>query len=377
MHNRLREREILTRKLEAGVNIHMPAPRRIGKTWTIAHLADDLRKSGWRAIEIDVEGVRTGHEFARALCTRIEAQQPTRDRAGAHLKQRLRNLLGGRWGSDPKEAIGKVDPIEFSEALVESLASHEAKTAIIIDEVAYFFLALAEQDPKEAHAFAYKLRALQQRYRTVRWLLTGSVGLDTVARRHGLEGAFVDFETFVLEPFTPDKARSFLRDPTIQGQFTHAFDADDADLDWMFEQLGWLAPYYLRLIANEVRPSQSRDDGRAVATQQDIDAAIDRLLQPNRRSEFAVWREHVHKNLPAADRGVANSVLEALAETPQGETLDTLLARIRTQDGSVNNRQLADVLGMLQTDGLTMQSNGRHAFRSGLVRRHWHEYGSN
>ena len=59
MHDRLRERRLLKRKLEAGLSIHMPAPRRIGKTWTIGRLADDLRDDGWHVIEIDVEGMGT------------------------------------------------------------------------------------------------------------------------------------------------------------------------------------------------------------------------------------------------------------------------------------------------------------------------------
>src|SRR5271168_2083879 len=112
MHNRHQERGLLKRKLGAGLSIHMPAPRRIGKTWTIGRLAADLGADGWRVIEIDVEGMRTPGEFARNLCARIEAQIPARDRFKTHAVLRFNNLLGGGWGDKPLDALGKVDPIE-------------------------------------------------------------------------------------------------------------------------------------------------------------------------------------------------------------------------------------------------------------------------
>ena len=375
MHNRLQERGRLKRKLEAGLSIHMPAPRRIGKTWTVGRLAADLRDDGWHVIEIDVEGMRTPREFARDLCARIEAQNSIRDRVKTHVMQRLTNLLGGSWGDKPLDALGKVDPIEFAETLIASLDESGEKTAIIIDEVSYFFLALAEEDAKEAHAFAYKLRALQQRYKKVRWLITGSIGLDTIARRYGLEGAFVDFETFVLEPFTADEALSYMRDPAMQQRFNHSFDASDADFVATFSKLGWLAPYYLDLIANEVRPSIAGAAGvSATATQADLDAAFEKLMQPNRRSAFAVWREHVDKNLPKPDRAVARHILDVLSKNPEGENEDTLLAQASHAIGSVTKSQLREILAMLVNDGLIAKCGQRYAFPSGLVRRYWHEY---
>jgi hypothetical protein len=375
MHNRETERTQLRRKLQAGLSIHMPAPRRIGKTWTVTRLASDLRDAGWHAIEVDVQGMRTPNEFARELCLRIEAQNSLKERFKAHALQRIGNLLGGDWGSAPLDALGRVDPIEFAETLIGALNDSNEKTAVIIDEVAYFFLALAEEDRKAAHAFAYKLRALQQRYKNVRWLLTGSIGLDTIARRYELEGAFVDFETFVLEPFTPEEALSYMRDSSLRQQLNHPFDASDADFNAMFAELGWLSPYYLKMVANEVRPSIiATNSDLSIATKTDFDAAFKKLLQPNRRSEFAVWPEHIRKNLPIEDRTIANHILNGLCHDSDGETIDTLIARASHIQRDVTKRQVTDILAMLCNDGLLVFLNGRYSFRSGLITRYWREY---
>jgi uncharacterized protein len=375
MHNRPQERSQLKRKLEAGLSIHMPAPRRIGKTWTIGHLATDLRADGWHVIEIDVEGKRTPQEFARELCMRIEAQQPIRDRFKTHAVQRLNALLGGKWGDKPLDAVGKVEPIDFAETLIASLDEAAEKTAIIIDEISFFFLALAEADAKEAHTFAYNLRALQQRYRKVRWLITGSIGLHTIARRYGLEGAFVDFETFVLEPFTADEALSYMRDPIIQQRFNQSFNASDADFRVIFAKLGWLAPFYLNLLANEVRPSIAGAVGAySTATLADLEAAFEKLLQPNRRFDFAVWREHLEKNLPQSEHAIAKQVLNHLSRNQEGETDNTLLAKISQSNKATTKSQLREVLAMLVNDAFIIKANARYAFRSGLVRQYWQEH---
>jgi uncharacterized protein len=98
------------------------------------------------------------------------------------------------------------------------------------------------------------------------------------------------------------------------------------------------------------------------------------LLQPNRQSEFAVWHEHISKNLPDADRALAEKMLNALSTTTEGETEDTMLAQAVQIQGSASKRQVRDILDMLLNDGLLAKNDNRYAFRSGLVRRYWREY---
>jgi hypothetical protein len=374
VHQRSTERQQLARKLESGRNIHMPAPRRIGKTWTIKRLAIDLRQAGWQAIEADVQAMSSPEQFAAELCARIEAETDTAARIKAHVMQRFTNLLGGGWGDKPLDAVGRVNPLQFAETLIAGLNDSGKNTVVFVDEIAYFFLAFAQKDAKGAYDFAYQLRAWQLRYQNVRWLITGSIGLDTIAHRYNFQGAFVDFDTFVLLPFTKDEARSFLRDPMTQKQFNHPFQASDAELDAMFDDLGWLAPFYLRLVANEVRPLVAAGGKIGHAAKADFDAAFERLLQPDRKGEFAVWHEHISKNLPVADQAVARHVLGVLSQNPAGEIEDTLVAQLSLAQPGVTRRQMRDVLNMLSNDGMLVKSDTRWRFRSGLVRRYWREY---
>ncbi|MGB0696001.1 MAG: AAA family ATPase [Rhodospirillaceae bacterium] len=374
MHKREKERALLKRKLEAGVNIHMPAPRRIGKTWLLKRLAEDLPKNQWHVIDFDVQGMSSPKEFAKKLCQRIQNHSSIAQKFWANVKQRLNTLSNGASVTDPKEALGQLDPIEFCETLVASLDAQEGRTAILIDEIAYFFLKLAEQNPEEAYSFAYKLRSLQLGYTSVQWVMTGSIGLDVIARRFDLEGAFVDFEIFVLEPFTPDEARSFLRDPIFYNQMTAPFDADDDDFNWLFEQLGWLAPYYLKSVANAVRPSTLGQDNKPKATRGDLEKAYDALLQSNRTSEFAVYPEHIDKNLRPEDRFIARHCLDTPSAHPGGEREETIIASITGRHSDKTRRNVKDVLNILANDGLLIRQGDRWKFLSGLIRGYWQRH---
>lgn len=370
MHARTKEREALKRKLEARVNIHMPAPRRIGKTWTINRLAEDLRKAQWLVVELDVQGMSCPEVFARKLCQKIQAQLPAKANFLVGIKQRFENIIGNDWQGTPLEALGRMDPISFLEALIEELSKTQSNAAIFVDEIAFFVLAFADKSPDSAKEFFYQLRSIQLANRSVRWLLTGSIGLDVVAERFGLGGAFVDLERFTLEPFTEEQARSFLRDSATQNAFNHRFHANDVDLTHMFVELGWLAPYYLKLIGNEIRPSGEQTEGILTATKDDIEAAFSRLLEPGRKADFAVWKEHIDKNLPQPDREIARKVLNKLSQVVDGETIDTLNASFPVDTA----RQVRVVLDILRNDGLVQKTAERYSFRSGLIRRYWKEY---
>lgn len=313
MHNRATERAALKRKLVAGVSIHMPAPRRIGKTWLLARLAEDLRADNWLVVEVDVEGMRTTAAFASELCRRIEASCPTRVGFTANFRARIKQVIGGDWNGSFTDALGRLDPLEFTDELIATI-SDRTDAVVLIDEIAYFVLECAASDPEATHELhppeSYP-PALPKSPR----LLTGSIGLDVVARRHGLEGALADLELFPLGPFTTEEARSFMCDAAIVARFTHPFTASDDDLNWMFKEMGWLSPFYLDLVANQVRPSVAPSDGQPpTATRADFEAAFAALLAPGRQSHFAVFREHIKKNLPPADAEIAWAMLDALSE---------------------------------------------------------------
>jgi hypothetical protein len=373
MPDRKTERAEINRILSNRSSIQMLAPRRVGKTWLMHRMVEDLQAQGWATVFTDVEGVRTEHEFLREICRKIEDTSSMSQKVFGHLSHRLKRITTGDWEGNPIQAIGKIDPKEFSEALVASLNS-QGDTFILVDEISVFVSVLLAKDERATLDFLYHLRELRQSFPRVRWLLTGSIGLDVVARRAGLHGALVDLEIFPLAPFTEVAARAYLDGICDTRQVRWPFALDDAAFAHLAQELGWLSPFYLNLIADRIRPTGGpAPNGRATACSGDVDTALNELLEPTFRGNFATWEEHLQKNFPPIESDRLHVILCILCENADGETFGTLQARLGTQTAE-SVRDLKNHLSALSNDGFLHELQGRWRFRSGLLRRYWLRY---
>ncbi len=375
MHTRKTERAELRRLLLSGVSVQMLAPRRVGKTWLMQEVAKDLTAAGWSAILVDLEGMRTEDEFLAALCQEIEKVQDIKTRVTAHLTQRLKQLLGGSWDDAPMRALGKVDPQDFADALISALNAQGGDTVILVDEIALFVMERLKRNEEETNSFLYRLRRLRQKYPKVRWLFTGSIGLDVVARRANLQGALVDLEIFPLEAFTIDEARSYVSTLIAAGSLRTAFSLDDEAFTHFAKAVGWLTPYYIKLVLDRIRPTGPPAPGfPAAATPADIDRAVEMLLSPYYRGVFATWEEHLDKNFPEEDATALQDILDVCCEEADGETESTIQARISATNANLTTRRLKDLLTALAVAGFIEIAQDRWRFTSNLMRRYWLRY---
>ncbi len=374
MPNRKDERAEIIRMLALFASIQMLAPRRVGKTWLMHELVKDLRARGWLTVFVDVEGMGSEDEFLRELCRKIEEIGTSSQWVFNHLTQRLKQLTSGAWEGNPVAAIGRIDPKAFSEALVASLNT-QGDTLILVDEISLFVKHQLERDEQATKQFLYHLRKLRQAYPNVRWLLTGSIGLDVVARRAGLQGALVGLDIFALKPFSEPSARNYLNALCETDSVRWPFEMDDAAFEFLVSELGWLAPYYLKLLADRIRPTgEMGQSGRPTAKIADIERAFDELLLPEYRGYFATWEEHIDKNFPREDAILLFEFLEICCEQAEGEAFATLQARLAGSHAALTPRDMKNLLTALANDGFLMDLNSRWRFRSGLLRRYWLRY---
>jgi hypothetical protein len=195
-----------------------------------------------------------------------------------------------------------------------------------------------------------------------------------VARRAGLHGALVDLEIFPLAPFTEVAARAYLDGICDTRQVRWPFALDEAAFAHLTQELGWLSPFYLNLIADRIRPTGGpAPNGHTTACSGDVDAALDELLEPTFRGHFSTWEEHLQKNFPPIESDRLHAILYILSENADGETFATLQARLGTQTAE-SVRDLKNHLSALTNDGFLHELQGRWRFRSGLLRRYWRKY---
>lgn len=370
--DRTQETATLWRHFREGRNLLMLAPRRIGKTVLINHLRDHASEQGFRAIVLDVEGYREEKDFFRQCCSAIQEELSTGAKVMTALGERLSRVLHGKnETSDWRQWLVQTDWREFADHLLAHLDEHgnEAPWLILVDELPVFLQALKKRDGDHAIGdFLYWLRNMRQKYRRVRWLYTGSIGLDSIARRHSVEGALNDLEPFPLAPFDAATARGFLADIARRRGYEVATEAANRIL----ERLGWLSPYYLEKIAEDAC-AQAMSAG--VLDEARATAAMDNMLDLSKRTYWSTWREHLDRNFPEPERSRLYAVLEAAARDVTGVSRDTLLAAFNKGGEAVTRADLRPLLDTLLADGyLAVDADHRYRFRMNLLREWWLRY---
>ncbi len=371
IHERPQEREDLRAELLQGSSFLVLAPRRVGKTWLMKRLAEDMTEEGWLCITIDLQGKTEEEQFLRELCQKIEETKSLKARVVGQIGQRFRQAAAGWEDGNLADVVGEIDHREFLDALVKSLNEEDRPTLILIDELALFIQALVAQNVDQAKSLLYHLRKLMQAYPNVRWFLTGSVGLDAISRQHGIEGGLLGIELFPLEPFTREEAESFIEEMNAQRRVRKPFSFANGAFDYLIDELGWLSPYYIEHVVKLIRP----DGDPPTASRETVESGFARILHPSCRTHFAGWDEHIDKNYPRDEAERMSAIVDMLCDDMAGETETTIMTRLEQMLGQgPSARQLKNALIGLESDAYIHRDGERWRFRSGLLRRFWLEY---
>ncbi|MDG4594335.1 MAG: hypothetical protein P9F75_01350 [Candidatus Contendobacter sp.] len=362
----------LWRLFKEGRNLLMLAPRRIGKTFQINHLRDTAAEHGFRAIVLEVAGFREEKDFFRQCCATIQEELSTGAKVMTAFGERLSRVWRGHeGGGDWRQALLQTDWRDFANHLLAHLDEHknEPPWLILVDELPIFVLALRERGGVQAVSdFLYALRNMRQKYRQVRWLYTGSIGLDSVARRDSVEGALNDLDVFPFAPFAPDTARAFLAD--IARRRGRTLHEDAAEI--ILRRLGWLSPYYLEKVAEDACTLAGTGDVLDLPRAQ---TALDRMLDLEKRTYWSTWREHLDRNFIDPERSRLYTVLETVAKSDAGAGSDALLPALNRGGEPVGEAALRHLLDTLLADGyLAVDSERRYRFRMNLLREWWLRY---
>lgn len=349
------------------------APRRVGKTSLLFALAQRLEQAGEiTAVYASVAAARDELDFLRLIFEAVYATP-----AGRRLRPNFLARLMGRRDRRVKKlgAAGATIELEAierpwqakAEAAFGKLVALDRPWLLMIDELPTLVLALAEQDPTgtRARTFLHWFRSLRQQpsSRKLRFILAGSIGLDSVTRRHHITAAVNDLHDWRLGPYDEVTADRFLATLAQSSRLELSGELRKHIL----REAEWFIPYHLQAIFSELtkhvhgRPPE-RDD---------LDAVIERLL--DRKLYFSSWEERLQDTFGVPHEEHARLLLSKCAATPKGTkltTLDSALA-LRLPEPRARHHELKWIIDVLHHDGYVIPSAGRWRFRSGLLRRYW------
>ena len=366
-------------------------PRRIGKTSFARAVLKAAAADGWQVIEINVASCSDEKAFVEKLSRAVEGQ--ARSMAGqtwAAIRARTSDLLGridavqlpvpgaGTAGVKLRAAGGEDWSVVATDAL--RLMGQARQTWLIyVDELPIFLHTLIRGDSaggvqrvrRFLDWFRNDVRGVPE-CRQMRWLVTGSVGLDTLVQRYRMADTINSLKHESLAPFTDALAADMVL--RLADRYELSLTPDEAQA--LVHAVQWPQPYYLQLVFNFLRRLAAGTGQPAGGL---ISKAIDQAVQPGADNDFHHWEERLFMQLDRADAEHAVALLTMAAEAAAGARPEALLVELQrrlpddTEDAQRDKFiELRDIL-LRDAYWWLDESSGarRYRFRLELLRRWW------
>ncbi len=387
------ERRRAWRKLDTH-SLLMLAPRRVGKTSLMLALIKEADSKGFKAAPLcRFAGCKDEWDCVQALLKAIGQSHKSRSilkTIGKHLKPIKSIKLAGLQLEirDEDRKLWR----QVGEGIIGALQEQNKPWLICVDEVPVFINRLLDpshtnNDQPEATAdptsiqqthtgrtraadFLNWFRDLRQAsHRNVRWILAGSIGMDTIASRLHLSDTINDLDPFPLGAFDSATADEFLLLLAKSYQLNLPNDAREE----IIHRVGWPLPYYLELLLDKLIDNQA--DGPITPAQ--VADAYQTLLTPAYKVHFDYWRQRLHEELDPHDAGHCIALLSIACADPQGVRHDSLKQALsqRITNAQQAHEKLRYLLDILESDGYLIidnsQNDSRYRFRLNWLRDYW------
>jgi hypothetical protein len=323
-------------------DILLLGPRRIGKTSIARAVMAVVRNEGWRAIETNVASCQDERDFLDKLESALHPELASLvDKATgavgdtfAALGKRIKSIkvsIAGAGSLDMGIAeSGADDWTKIANDLLRLIAKANDRWLIYVDELPIMLFNIMRNDQQHGVQrvrrfldwFRNDMRAMPD-VRTVRWLVSGSVGLDTLVQQHGMADTINSMKHTTLEAFSDDVATSMLC--KLADRYGLAFT--EADARNLVAAVLWPQPYYLQLAFHHMRSMMMQ--GVVADVPVLIAQAIAKMAQPSEDNDFHHWEGRLAIQLSAADAGHCRAMLELAAQHPTGARAERLLDKLQ------------------------------------------------
>lgn len=330
------------------------APRRTGKTSVLLELR---RAASVHTLFLNAEKFNHPEQWLNAMMTGLdeiqdEAWQQKLKQVGKfleRLKSKNLEITAEDWHSKSQNFAKDLQQLD------EPIWFLLDEFPIMIDQIAKTHgLPLAE-------AALHWVRSLRQQPDSkVRLLLTGSIGLDGILRKHGIRGVANDLRREELKPLKFDEALAFTLKLSSDNQITLS---EDLARNYLQRLGAGLWPFLIQLFVAELQDQETPPTNSA-----DIERIFHTIARSKRNQYAANMWDRLRDIFTEAEQTIARVALKLIAAQPTGIPFEQL----RGQLSQFEVNDLDYVLDVLQHDGyLTETDNGNICFFSNLLRDYW------
>lgn len=372
-----RDREVgkILVSIENENNIQIAAPRRVGKTSILFHMLD-AAVEGHKYVYVDTESIDSEEEFYKRLLREIIKVPGIQGvaakflNAASVLARKIKSLKVMEVEVDMQE---ENEAVSYFDDLVHFLCGIQLdngeKLILLIDEFPQTILnILNRQGTEAATRFLQSNRTLRLNpdiLNKVRFIYTGSIGLNHTVAAIDSTAFINDLNTLEIEPLTAIEAGELLDSLlAVRGVVMRP-----SARNYLLDKLEWLIPFHIQLLVQELLRLDLPIDG---IHEQHVDKAFEEIISARNDNHFA----HYHSRLKSQFKGQElKYALEML--------------RLVAKDGVISRAQLLDqayvfdvvdqykkIIEILVYDGYINNVGQRdiYRFNSPVVRLWWNKY---
>jgi uncharacterized protein len=317
-------------------DILLLGPRRIGKTSTARAVMATVKADGWKAVEINVASCVDETGFLEKLeailkpelTSLVTKAKESIVESFEALSRRIKSVKIPVGAGSVGVELGQKETEDWTKVandVLDLIGKIDERWLIYVDELPILLFNIIRSDPQTGVQrvrrfldwFRNDVRALAGS-KKLRWLVSGSVGLDTLVQEHGMADTINSMSHQGLKPFTQEQAINLLQ---ILAS-SYKIGLDDEQLKLILNAIQWPQPYYLQTAFHHVRTLYSE---KGTISTELVEQAMANMVQPGADNDYHHWEQRLNLQLCKTDAHHAFALLSCASVNRDGVKPEILL----------------------------------------------------
>jgi AAA+ ATPase superfamily predicted ATPase len=360
-----REKEIrkIYRALDSGASIYLSAPRRVGKTSILKYL-EESPKEGYCFIYIITESVDNSNNFFKTIFDElVKSEAINRLAKISNTIKVAATFLIGKVKSVNGVELREGKDANYSEILNELLSNitkDHGNVILMIDEFPQTIQNILDKEGKDAaKQFLQKNREIRQSINSksnISFIYTGSVSLFPMIEKVTELTSINDVKTVNVDPLSEEDAKEFL----AQLMETEGIKLTDESLNYIITKIGWLIPFHLQLIQQEL--IDVYESTNEAINNEAIDRAFEQVVHSRNKPQFEPYFSRLSKLFKGNDYNFVMEILKniALNNSLNKSTLHNLSVKHNISDAKY-------IMDILEADGYIFLRTETYQYTSPIL----------
>ena len=378
-------READLRRLQSLVRDRNPVllagQRRIGKTSIARELGRRMEAAGWAFVFADVEGATSPEEFVTEIAKamyRVRSRWFRFDWSHWWLGRGVEGLSAVTFGVKLRSQLTPGNWQRRGKMLLAKCAKHQRPVLFVIDELPIFLGHLIDEggDSLARQFMSWFRAAVQDLNATTNppaFIVSGSIGLEGLARRISASAQINHLYPYRLSPWTRDECVECFQ-LLVQSV---GLSTEEGVAHAVYDRLGLGIPYHVQFFLAQLHDHYVRAGSVGPITANDVDVVYrTHLLGPSGQSDLAHYEDRLQD---ALDRDCYTLAMEILAEASVEGSFTSHARRALEQIyGDIDDvaKQVAYTVDTLVHDGYIQPlaedaGQGAYLFSSNLLKDWW------